>query len=126
MLAVRSGPAVGLTALVALLATLGMTVGLGSLGWVVGLACGVVLNTSVAGGVARNGVTALGPADLVTLSRATLACGVAALTADSFIRPPAVATLVALTVVALVLDAVDGRIARHTRTTSMFGARFDG
>ncbi|MGH3453131.1 MAG: CDP-alcohol phosphatidyltransferase family protein [Nocardioidaceae bacterium] len=126
MLAVRSGPAVGLTALVALLATLGMTVGLGSLGWVVGLACGVVLNTSVAGGVARNGVTALGPADLVTLSRATLACGVAALTADSFVRPPAVATLVALTVVALVLDAVDGRIARHTRTTSMFGARFDG
>jgi phosphatidylglycerophosphate synthase len=126
MLAVRSGPAVGLTALVALLAALGMTVGLGGLGWVVGLACGVVLNTAVAGGVARNGVTALGPADLVTLSRATLACGVAALIADSFVRPPAVTTLVALAVVALVLDAIDGRIARHTRTTSTFGARFDG
>ena len=126
MLGTRSGPAVGMTALVALLATLGMTVGLGGLGWVVGLACGVVLNTSVAAGMARNGVTTLGPADLVTLSRATLACGVAALTADSFVQPPAVATLVTLAVVALVLDAVDGRIARHTRTTSTFGARFDG
>jgi phosphatidylglycerophosphate synthase len=126
MLGIRSGPAVGLTALVALLATLGMTVGLGSLGWVVGLACGLVLNAAVARGLARNGVTTLGPGDLVTLSRAMLACGVAALTAESFVRPPAVATLVALTVVALVLDAVDGRIARHTQTTSTFGGRFDG
>jgi phosphatidylglycerophosphate synthase len=126
MLGVRTGPAVGLTALVALLATLEMTVGLSGLGWVVGLACGVVLNAAVAGGLARNGVNVLGPADLVTLSRATLACGVAALTADSFVRPPAVTTLVTLTVVALVLDAVDGRIARQTRTTSIFGARFDG
>src|SRR5262249_58466408 len=33
--------------------------------------------------------------------------------------------LVAISTVALVLDAVDGRVARRTDTTSAFGARFD-
>ena len=33
--------------------------------------------------------------------------------------------LVSLATVALVLDAVDGWVARRTRTTGMFGARFD-
>jgi phosphatidylglycerophosphate synthase len=35
-------------------------------------------------------------------------------------------TLVALTVVALVLDAVDGWVARHTETESTLGGLFDG
>ena len=39
---------------------------------------------------------------------------------------PAVPALVALSVVALVLDALDGWVARRTRTASAFGARFDG
>ncbi|MGH3447849.1 MAG: CDP-alcohol phosphatidyltransferase family protein, partial [Nocardioidaceae bacterium] len=68
----------------------------------------------------------LGPADLVTLTRATLVCAVAALTADAFFRQPAVAWLVSLAVIALLLDAVDGKVARRTGTTSSFGARFDG
>ena len=34
--------------------------------------------------------------------------------------------LVALTVPALVLDAVDGRVARRTGTVTEFGGRFDG
>ena len=62
----------------------------------------------------------------MTLTRATLAVGVAALAADSFDRARPVATLVALASVALVLDFVDGRVARRTGTTSALGARFDG
>ena len=69
-------------------------------------------------------VDGLGPADWVTLGRATLAVGVAALVVDSFVRAVPVGLLVALAAVALVLDAVDGWVARRTRTTAA-GARFD-
>ena len=65
----------------------------------------------------------LGPADWVTLARATLAVGVAALVADSFDQPAPVAMLVTLAVVALALDAVDGWVARRSRTTSTLGAQ---
>jgi phosphatidylglycerophosphate synthase len=126
VLTLRSGAAVGLTGQLALLTALGLTVGLSVLGWVVGLACGVALNVAVAYGLAWAGAAALTVADLVTLTRATLACGVAALVADSFLQRPAVTALVALAAVALVLDAVDGWLARRTRTVSVFGARFDG
>jgi phosphatidylglycerophosphate synthase len=67
----------------------------------------------------------LGPADWVTLARATLAVGVAALVADSFDHPVPVTLLISLTVVALALDAVDGWVARRTRTTTSLGAHFD-
>lgn len=126
MVTVRSGLAVGLVALVALLAALGTTVDLSVPGWGVGLTCGVVMSAAVARGLARGGAGALGSGDLVTLTRATFACGVAALTADSFLQQPAVPIVVTLTVAALVLDAVDGWVARRTRTVSRFGARFDG
>jgi len=119
---VASGLAVGSAVLVALLAALGTTVGLSDAGWGVGLACGFVMNAAVA----RGGAGALGPADLVTVTRAAFACAVAALVADSFLQQPAVPILVALTVAALALDAVDGWVARRTGTASMFGARFDG
>jgi phosphatidylglycerophosphate synthase len=67
----------------------------------------------------------LGPADKVTLARAVLACGVAALTADSFGGRAPVAILVTLASIGLVLDGVDGQVARRTGTVSAFGARFD-
>jgi phosphatidylglycerophosphate synthase len=51
--------------------------------------------------------------------------GVAALTADSFVRPAAVTALVAISAVALALDAVDGWVARRTKSVSPLGARFD-
>ncbi len=122
MVTVPNGLAVGAAVLVALLVALGTTVGLGDPGWGVGLACGLVMSAAVA----RGGAGVLGPADLVTASRAALTCAVAALVADSFFEQPAVPTLVALTVAALALDAVDGWVARRTRTATMFGARFDG
>ena len=62
----------------------------------------------------------------MTLARATLAVGVAALAADSFTHDTPVALLVTLAAVALGLDAVDGWVARRTGTATALGARFDG
>ena len=70
----------------------------------------------------------LGPADRVTAVRAVLALGVAALTVRGLAEPLSgrlTAVLVTLSAVALVLDAVDGYVARRTGTASAFGARFD-
>ena len=122
----QAGPLTGLIAQVLLLAALAGTVGLGGAGWVVGVTCAVITNAALARGLARYDCDRLGPADWVTLTRATLAVGVAALVADSFDRPAPVALLVTLTVVALALDAVDGWIVRRTGTATPLGAHFDG
>jgi phosphatidylglycerophosphate synthase len=125
VLTFRSGPMVGLLAQFVLLATLQVTVGLSPAAWVVGLVCGAVIDAGVARGL-RQAHARLGPADLVTLTRGSVACGVAALVVDSFLGRSALPVMVALTVVALALDAIDGWVARWTRTASTFGARFDG
>jgi phosphatidylglycerophosphate synthase len=124
--AVGTGPVTGLLCQFAVTVGLAATVGLGALGWVVGISYGVIANLLLAWALARHGADRLGPADRVTLIRATLAGGVTALVADSFSRPTPVTALVALTIIALVLDAVDGWVARRTMTTSALGARFDG
>jgi phosphatidylglycerophosphate synthase len=98
---------------------------MGAAGWLAGLACFTVLYGSVVRSLSVYRHTP-GPADLVTLVRATLACVVAALVADSFVGHPAGNALVWVAVVALALDAVDGPIARLTGTTSAFGGKFDG
>ncbi len=116
--------ATGLLGLAALLAALDGLVGLGVAAWVVGVACGLVLTAAVAGSRARD--DRLGPADLVTFTRALLACGVAALGTEGLLAEGSPVVLVAMAAVALLLDAVDGRVARRTGTTSSFGARFDG
>ena len=80
----------------------------------------------MAAALTRAGGERLGPASWVTLARATLAVGVAALAADSFTNTTPVALLVALAAVALALDAADGWVARRTGTATALGARFDG
>lgn len=124
--AVRSGPVLGLISQVVLLVAVAGTVGLTVSGWLVGIACGVATNVALARGLSRYGAAALGPADRVTLVRASLVGAVAALMAAAFVRSAAVPALVTLSVVALVLDAVDGWVARRTGTASPLGARFDG
>jgi phosphatidylglycerophosphate synthase len=83
------------------------------------------MSVVITSGMVRSGMTRLGPADNVTLTRASLVVGVAALTVDSLSHPAPVAVLVGLTAVALALDGVDGQVARRTGTVSAFGARFD-
>jgi phosphatidylglycerophosphate synthase len=124
--AVRAFPATGLIAQVLLVAALGATVGLSDAGWALGVTCGVITNAALARGLFPLRSHRLGPADWVTLVRATLAVGVAALVADSFRRPAPVTTLVTLAAVALALDAVDGWVARRSGTASKLGARLDG
>jgi phosphatidylglycerophosphate synthase len=121
MRTVRSGTIGQLT----LLAALAASVGLGLAGWVVGIAFGLTTSALLAAAMDRADRRRLGPADRVTLVRATLVGGVAALVADSFGRPTPVGAIVGLATVALVLDAVDGRVARRTGTVSALGARFD-
>ena len=116
---------------VLLIAGLAATVSLSSTAlspaaWGVGIACGLITNAALSRGLSHYRTERLSLADWVTLARATLAVGVAALVADSFGRPAPVALLVSLAAVALALDAVDGWVARRTRTTATLGARFDG
>ena len=119
------GPAIGLVGVVGLLTTLHLVAGLGPRAWVVGLASGVGLAVALTSGLLRAGRRSLLPADRVTLTRAVLVCGVAALVADAIRRPAAVDLLVGVASLALVLDAVDGWVARRTDSASPLGARFD-
>ena len=122
---VRTGPLIGLIVQIVLLAGLAGTVGLGFAGWLAGTAYGVLTCIALTRGLRRSGAGDLGPADRVTLTRAILVGGVAALTVDLFDRHTPVEVMVAFSAVALVLDAVDGHVARRTGTVSAFGARFD-
>ena len=122
-------PVSALIAQVLLLAGLAATVSLGGAGlspagWLVGVGCGVITNAALAHGLSHYRAR-FGPADWVTLARATLTVGVAALIADSFGGPAPVALLVSFSALALALDAVDGWVARRTLTTGMLGAHFD-
>jgi phosphatidylglycerophosphate synthase len=120
------GPLTGLLVQVLLLAALAATVGLSGVGWFFGVTCGVVIDTALARALVNHRTDRLSLAGWVTLARASLVVGVAALVAESFQRQTPVTMLVALTGLALVLDAVDGKIARRTRTTAVLGAQFDG
>jgi phosphatidylglycerophosphate synthase len=124
--AIQSGPPIGLIAQMVLLTVLAESAGLGAAGWIVGMACALTLATALARGLARRPGDRLARASWVTLARATLAVGVAALAADSFTHDTPVALLVTLAAVALVLDAVDGWVARRTGMATELGARFDG
>src|SRR3954454_1168132 len=124
--AIRSVPAIGLAAQLLLLAVLATTAGLGEAGWRVGVACALVMATALGRGLARSRAERLGLPSWVTLARGTLAVAVAALVADSFARDTPVALLVALASLALVLDALDGPLARRAGTTTALGAPLGG
>ncbi len=126
MRAVQALPVTGAIALVLMGAALAGTVGLSGAGWVVGVTCGSIMTAALARGILRYRPYRVGSADWVTLARATLAVGVAALVADSFDEPAHVTMLVTLSAVALALDAVDGWVARRSGTASKLGALFDG
>ena len=125
MLSVHQGRPAGLVAQSAVLAVLVGTVGLGPVGWAAGLVYGAGVVILLSRALHRSGRKVLGPADLVTLLRSALVGGVAALVADSFSPSVPAAALVVLAGLALLLDGVDGRVARRTGTVSEVGARFD-
>src|SRR6266702_3375334 len=121
---IRLATILGMLATAALLGVVSATAGLGVAGWIAGLATGSAATALLVTARMRSDRPAILPADWVTLTRALLIAGVAGLVADSFGRPVPVTALVALSTVALVLDAVDGQVARRTGTE--LGARIDG
>ncbi len=106
------------------LAALEVTIGLDAAQWVTGAVLGAAVTGLVVHGATRS-AHQLAPADLVTFVRCMLACAVAALLVHGDADRSAVRVGVAVTVVALLTDLVDGRVARRTGTTA-FGGRFDG
>ncbi|WP_018546917.1 CDP-alcohol phosphatidyltransferase family protein [Streptomyces sp. LaPpAH-108] len=117
--------AVGAGVQLLLLALLGTAIGMGVAGWLTGLAFAFATWAVLSRALHRSALRSFGPANRVTLGRATLVGGVTALVADSFESAPPVTLLVGLTAVALLLDGVDGKVARRTGTSSALGARFD-
>jgi phosphatidylglycerophosphate synthase len=105
---------------VALLAVLSATVGIGLRGWVAGLAVMSTITVLLRHATRRQ----LGPAGRVTLGRATLVGGVTALVVGGS-GVAAQWVLVALAAVAIVLDGIDGLVARRRQVVSEDGARFD-
>jgi phosphatidylglycerophosphate synthase len=124
--AIRLAAILGLLATAALLGVVSAAAGLGVAGWITGLATGSAATALLVTARMRSDQPAIFPADWVTLTRALLTAGVAGLVADSFSRPVPVTALVTLSVIALVLDAVDGQVARWTGTATALGGRMDG
>ncbi|MFF4313022.1 CDP-alcohol phosphatidyltransferase family protein [Streptomyces sp. 900105755] len=122
---VQQETAVGAGVQILLLALLGTAIGMGPAGWLVGLAFAIATWAVLSRALHRTRPRSFGPANRVTLGRAILVGGVTALVADSFESSPPVTLLVGLTAVALILDGVDGKVARKTGTSTALGARFD-
>ena len=125
MRTVQRAPVSGLVLVVALLTAVQATVGLGAAGWVVGIGTATAAAALLAFALHRTRTTRFGPANVVTLVRAALGQAVAALVAAVFLGTDHRTLLVGLATVALVLDAVDGQVARRTGSATALGARFD-
>ncbi|MEG3626618.1 CDP-alcohol phosphatidyltransferase family protein [Streptomyces poriticola] len=122
---VQQETAVGAAAQVLLLVLLGTAAGMGPAGWLTGLVFAFATWAVLSRALHRTRPRSFGPANRVTLGRAVLVGGVTALVADSFWSTPPVSLFVGMTAVALVLDGVDGKVARRTGTSTQLGARFD-
>ena len=96
-----------------------------AVGWVVALGYLVISNALLLRGLQRRNSTRFGPANMVTAARSTLVGVISGIVVMSFLEPVPVALMMALIVPALVLDAVDGWVARRTNSASELGARFD-
>ncbi|WP_369231799.1 CDP-alcohol phosphatidyltransferase family protein [Streptomyces sp. R21] len=117
--------AAGAGAQLLLLALLGTAIGMGPAGWLTGVAFALATWAVLNRALRRSQPRSFGPANRVTLGRSILVGAVTALVADSFESSPPVTLFVGLTAVALILDGVDGKVARRTGTSSALGARFD-
>lgn len=92
-----------------------------------GLAVAVGAGALLGNGLRASGATRFGAANAVTAVRTVLVAVVTGLVARALLSgEPASRLLVAVTVVALALDAVDGFVARRTGSATALGARFDG
>lgn len=96
-----------------------------AIGWLAALAYLTVSNALLLSALRRRRTRRLGSANVVTATRSTLVAIITGLVTVSFVEPIPVPLLIGLVVPALVLDAVDGWVARRTGTITELGARFD-
>jgi phosphatidylglycerophosphate synthase len=122
---VHGGPLTVLPSVAVLLGVLATSPGLGATAVVAGGVVAVLTWAFVERGLRREGLSRLGAANVVTLTRAVLTAGVTALVVQSWSDPVPRALVVALAAVALTTDLVDGRLARRTGSVTRFGAAFD-
>jgi len=95
------------------------------MGWLAALGYLVTSSALLLRGLRRRRTTRFGPANVVTAVRSTLVGVITGIVVASFVVPIPVGLLIALVVPALLLDAVDGWVARRTNSASELGARFD-
>jgi phosphatidylglycerophosphate synthase len=96
-----------------------------AVGWLASLSYLLISNALLLRGLRHRRTTRFGPANVVTVVRSTLVGMITGIVVASFVGPVPVGLLVVLVVPALLLDAVDGWVARHTGSASELGARFD-
>ena len=125
MRTVQIGPLTVLPAAAMLLVALALGPGLSTSALAMGALVAVVTCLLVEHGVRRDRLTRLGLADFVTLARAALTAGIAALVVQSWSTPVARGLVVTLAAVALVTDLLDGRLARRRGEVTRFGAVLD-
>jgi phosphatidylglycerophosphate synthase len=111
----------GIVALVAL----DVAIPISPAGWIVGVGYILASTVLLSVGLARRGARRLGAANATTATRSMLVGLVTALVATAFTQPVPPLLLVAIVILALALDAVDGWLARRTHGVTALGARFD-
>jgi phosphatidylglycerophosphate synthase len=107
------------------LALVAAAVPLSPAAWAAGIGYLVISSALLSIGLRRHGMSRFGPANAVTATRSTLVAVVTAMTVASFDGVFATPLFVSIATCALALDAVDGFVARRTRSESALGARFD-
>lgn len=96
-----------------------------AVGWFAALSYLVISNIMLVRGLRKRCVTRFGQANVVTAVRSTLVGVISGIVVVSFSAPIPAWIVLALVVPALLLDAVDGWVARCTNSASELGARFD-
>ncbi|MGN8025867.1 CDP-alcohol phosphatidyltransferase family protein [Microbacterium sp. 22242] len=107
------------------LGAIGTAIPLSILGWTSAAGYLLVSSALVSRGLRRRGSTWFGAANAVTATRSMLVGIATGLVMTSFGGAVSPVPLVPIVVVALVLDAVDGAVARRTGSVSELGGRFD-
>ncbi|MFE5671367.1 CDP-alcohol phosphatidyltransferase family protein [Agromyces sp. NPDC056523] len=117
---------VGLAALgAAVISAIWTVAQLPAIGWMAALAYLTASTAILLRALRRRRTARFGAANVITATRSALVGIITGLVAASFVEPVSVPLLIGLVVPALVLDAVDGRVARRTDSITELGARFD-
>jgi phosphatidylglycerophosphate synthase len=121
---VRRGVGIAVLAQGGTLAVLVLTGATGMIGAGAGACYGLLCDVLLAGGLVRSGAPRVGIANAITWTRCVLV-GVVVALVPAVLSGRAHLGLALVAGVALLLDGVDGRVARATATVSPLGSRFD-